>query len=77
MQYLLKFIADRKADGAAERTPTHVAVLWVGLMVFGQIGTSVAMGQALVIGRRVRGERRYPLIVRFAFDHAQSSLGSA
>jgi uncharacterized membrane protein YsdA (DUF1294 family) len=53
MQYLLIFIAERKADGGSARTPMHIAILWVGLMVFGQIGQSVALGQALVTGRRV------------------------
>lgn len=54
MQYLLIFIAERKFDGESARTPMHIAVLWVGLMVFGQVGESLALGQALVTGRRVR-----------------------
>ncbi len=54
LQLLLRFVAERKsADPATEgRTPTHVAVLYVGMMVFGQILRGVTYGQALDIGRR-------------------------
>ena len=39
LQLLLRFVADRKSDdpNVAGKTPTHVAVLYVALMVIGQV----------------------------------------
>jgi hypothetical protein len=39
LQLLLRFVADRKSDdpNVADKTPTHVAVLYVALMVIGQV----------------------------------------
>jgi hypothetical protein len=41
---LLRFVADRKSDdpNVAGKTPTHVAVLYVALMVIGQVSCFLA-----------------------------------
>jgi hypothetical protein len=46
LQLLLKFVADRKSDDPTTRTPTHVAVLYVALMVIGQVNDSDCMASS-------------------------------
>lgn len=52
---LLQFIAQRKAQDkdSESSTPTHVAVLYVALMVVGQVGCSISQSQILNAGRRI------------------------
>ncbi|WVQ80023.1 hypothetical protein IAT38_002124 [Cryptococcus sp. DSM 104549] len=49
LRLLLQFVKDRETSDQ----PGHVAVLYVGMMVVGQIFSALILGQSLMIGRRL------------------------
>ncbi|ODN87389.1 ATP-binding cassette transporter [Cryptococcus wingfieldii CBS 7118] len=65
LRLLLQFVKERET----KPQPTHVAVLYVGMMVVGQCTSVIFLGQALALGRRI-GVRIRAIIVSEVFVKA-------